>query len=163
MNPDRRIQNVVISFKNDMPSVFILCFLCGGLVAGSVALAEAANAPQPFPQAPSPKIGLIDDARMELQSDLGASKFFSPNGSKGPNLNYSFGNYWLENMLDAPHGSDVFRGDKEFLVETFYGFLFGPGHWLAGGNLVKRYNFVHEDSKCFPESAGAFATLTWRK
>lgn len=51
-------------------------------------------------------------------------------------------------MLDTPEGVGFFRGCPEFLVEGFYGSVFeGPGDWLAGGNLILRYNFVPERTK----------------
>jgi len=91
----------------------------------------------------------FDQGKLELQSASGA--FFSVGHDGEPSLNYSSTAYRLGIMLNTPAGDGCLRGNYELMLQLMYGSVFdGPGNYLAGGELILRYNFVQPDSKWVP-------------
>ena len=87
----------------------------------------------------------------ELQGGTGAYGSFSPDGSDRDTINYTLGTYRLGYMLNDVAGNGWWRGNSQILLEGFYGSVFeGPGDWLAGGNVILRYNFVQPEARFIP-------------
>lgn len=100
------------------------------------------------PPPPAEERSVFDKGRIELQGSTGAYWSFSPDNSERPTLDYLLSTYRLGVMLTDVQGSGFFRGNTELLLEGFYGSVYeGAGDWLAGGDLILRYNFVQPDSK----------------
>lgn len=90
--------------------------------------------------------------RMELE--LLAGGFGSLNGKgrpTAPDMSYGLGEVRLGWMLNDPSGDGMFRGNYELLLGAFGGFINdGPGDYLAGGEVVIRYNFVQPTATVVP-------------
>ena len=58
-------------------------------------------------------------------------------------MNYALEDIRVGYMVNNVEFSGIFRGNSEFLLEGFGSEIFkGPGTYLAGGQLIYRYNFV---------------------
>jgi hypothetical protein len=86
------------------------------------------------------------------EASLSAGMMFSPVlGVHRPTLNYAQQNLALGWMLTAPYGPGVLRGYWELLANLFGNEVtVGPGHWLAGGRVLLRYNFVPNSGRLVP-------------
>lgn len=90
--------------------------------------------------------------RMELELLAGGFGSFNGKGRPtAPNMSYGLGEVRLGWMLTDPTGSGAFRGNYEFLLGAFGGFINdGPGDYLVGGEVVLRYNFVQPEATVVP-------------
>jgi Lipid A 3-O-deacylase (PagL) len=86
----------------------------------------------------------------EFEETTGA--FFSLNSGFGrPKIDYAVETLRLGVMLSNPHGSGVFAGNFEFLLDVLGGVIFqGPGNGLGGGTMGLRYNFVQPQASLVP-------------
>jgi len=124
-----------------------ICVFVGlfGLWAAA-ALAGDLKQPVPF-AAPGP----FDRGGWELEGGAGDMLSFSSTSAKRPTINYQMEDLRLGWMYDSPRHEGWWRGNNEFLLETFGGPVTkGPGNYLAGGSLLWRYNFVQPDAKFVP-------------
>lgn len=88
---------------------------------------------------------------------LGVSPMFSPLGSdyERPVVNWVEGDVQLGYMFTEIHGGEflggILRGNVEFLGEAFgAGIWEETGHYIAGGTIWGRYNFIPRASRFSP-------------
>ena len=87
----------------------------------------------------------------ELQIGAGAFFSFHNRSEERPTNNDADISARLGWMLSTPEGDGILRGNHEFLVEAFGGWVFdGPGNGLGGLTLFLRRNFVQPDSRLVP-------------
>jgi opacity protein-like surface antigen len=68
-----------------------------------------------------------------------------------PNSDYAIGYAQLGYMVTKPSGPGWLRGNFEVAPEVFgAGVFHGPGHYVAGGTLWFRYNFVPKRGRFSP-------------
>jgi hypothetical protein len=86
----------------------------------------------------------------EFEATTGA--FFSLNSGFGrPKIDYAVETLRLGVMLSDPHGSGVFAGNFEFLLDVVSGVIFeGPGNGMGGATMGLRYNFVSPQASLVP-------------
>ena len=83
---------------------------------------------------------------------------------KRPDFGFALGSLRYGWMLNDPSCSGVLRGNFEFMVGAFGGWIFeGPGDYLAGAELVLRYNFVQPNATVVPffqiQAGGGFSNV----
>ena len=125
--------------------------LIGAALAMPISQTQAGDPP------PAPLV--IDDpwdpfakGRMELELLAGGFGSFNGKGRPtAPNMSYGLGEARLGWMLTDPSGRGIFRGNYEVLLGAFGGFINdGPGNYLAGGEVVIRYNFIQPTASVVP-------------
>jgi lipid A 3-O-deacylase len=89
---------------------------------------------------------------MEVETTAGGFWALNSEGnSHRPDVAWAHGSLRLGWMLNDPSGSGFFRGNFEFMVGLFGGWIYdGPGDGLGGADLILRYNFVQPNASVVP-------------
>lgn len=102
--------------------------------------------------------------RGAFEASLGAGALFSPfiATHNRPTLNYQLTEFQIGYMLTPVRGSGFWRGNVEVAGSAFGGPIFsGVGHYVTGGTLWGRYNFVPQHGHFVPfVQIGAGLTTT---
>ncbi|MES2597302.1 MAG: acyloxyacyl hydrolase [Verrucomicrobiota bacterium] len=114
--------------------------------------ALAGETPPPPPVVVEEPFDAFAKGRMELELLAGGFGTFNGHGdAEAPNMTYGMSTLRLGWMLNDPSGSGFFRGNYEILLGAFGGpIIHGPGDYLAGGEVVLRYNFVQPSATVVP-------------
>jgi opacity protein-like surface antigen len=99
----------------------------------------------------TPAPGPFDRGTWSLEGGAGEFGSFPSSSATWVTINYQLDDLRVGWMYDSPRHNGWLRGNNEFLVEGFAGFVtHGPGNWLAGGSPLWRYNFVQPDARWVP-------------
>jgi len=123
------------------------------LIAGILSFAALhAFAEAPEPVAPQPAApGPFDRGTWEVEGGSGFYGSFSSRTNKRVTINYQMEDLRLGWMYDSPRHSGWLRGNNEFLLEGFGGETTkGPDGFLAGGDVLWRYNFIQPETRWIP-------------
>ncbi len=102
-----------------------------------------------------PLAGILDDSFRPGWRELGfgGSAYFSniDRAANRPNSDYASGYAQFGYMVTEPAGNSWVRGNFEVAPEIFgAGVFHGPGHYVAGGTLWLRYNFIPKHGRFSP-------------
>jgi len=87
----------------------------------------------------------------ELQVFAGPFFHVKPTGNPRPRTDFVQGGVRYGWMLSSPGRDGFLRGNFEFLLEAFgAGIVQGPGNFLAGADMMLRYNFVQRRARLIP-------------
>jgi len=100
----------------------------------------------------APQPGPFDRGTWEMEAGAGYFSSVSVPDARRTAINYQLNDVRLGWMYDSPRHNGWLRGNNEFLLETFGGFVTRGGlrGYLAGATPLWRYNFVQPDSKWVP-------------
>lgn len=87
----------------------------------------------------------------ELQLVVGPFLHIKPTGNPRPRTEFVQAGLRYGWMLSTPGRDGFLRGNFEFLLEGFgAGIYRGPGSFLAGADMMLRYNFVQRGARLIP-------------